>query len=166
MTQITNDSEAPAKGQQIITVCALVHKKVNGKNKLLLAKRADTKKLLPGVYEFPGGHIDYGENLVSGLKREFKEEFNVDISVGDPFAAFTYNNDIKGSHSIEVVYFAKLSGVDTEIVLNPEDHSKFGWFSIDELDDAYNEQLGSDDIEFKIAKKGLSILAGESPNFG
>jgi ADP-ribose pyrophosphatase YjhB (NUDIX family) len=120
---------------------------------------------LPDVYELPGGHIDFGEDIVAGLKREIEEEFEVSVDVGDSFAAFTYTNEIKGSHSIEVVYFAKLIGPAEAIKINPEDHSTYGWFAESELGDAYNEQKGDDDIEFSIVRKGFALLRGEQPSF-
>lgn len=45
-----------------------------------MPKRADTKKFLPSVYELPGVHIDFGEEPVSGLKREIYEEFGMEGS--------------------------------------------------------------------------------------
>ena len=48
-----------------------------------------TKKFLPGLYELPGGHIEYGENIVEGLKREVLEELGMRISVGDAFTHWT-----------------------------------------------------------------------------
>lgn len=159
------DSEILTEGQQVITACALVHKKINGVEKVFLAKRADSKKFLPGVFEIPGGHIDYGEDLVTGLKREFREEFGADIVVGDPFAAFTYENHIKKSHSVEIIYFARLSP-ESKITLNDNDHSTSIWVCEDELGEVYSEQKGSDDQEFIVLKKGLSILNGTPINLG
>lgn len=161
-TQI-GDSELLAEGQQVITACALVHQKINGVEKVFLAKRAETKKFLPGVFEIPGGHIDFGEDLVVGLKREFKEEFGADIVVGDPFAAFTYENHIKKSHSVEIIYFARLAS-DSKITLNTDDHSTSIWVGEDELDKIYSPHKGPDDDEFVVLKKGLSILNGAQIN--
>lgn len=48
------------------------------------------------------------------------------ISLGDPFAAFTCTNEVKGFHSIEVVYFAQFTDPIEQITINPEDHSTFG----------------------------------------
>src|SRR3546814_9077575 len=90
---IYHDSEVPAHGQQVITACAFSHHNFDGIEKVFLPKRADTKKFLPGVYEIPGGHIDYGEDVAAGLKREIQEEFQMDIEIGDPFAAFTSTKD-------------------------------------------------------------------------
>src|SRR5690348_12130362 len=123
MNTISHDSEIPAKNQQVFTACAFIHQQIDGIEKVFLPKRAETKKFLPGVYELPGGHIDFGEDMAIGLKREVMEEFGMQISVGDPFAVFTYTNDIKGSHSIEVIYFAKFEDDISNIHLNLEDHS-------------------------------------------
>src|SRR5690606_4131602 len=37
------------------------------------------------VTKLPGGGLEYGEGTVDCLKREFKEELNIDITVGDVF---------------------------------------------------------------------------------
>ena len=88
MSKEVHDSESPALGQQVITACAFIHHKFGDANKLFMAKRAATKKFLPNSYELPGGHIDFGEDLIAGLKREILEEFQMHCRVGDPFAAF------------------------------------------------------------------------------
>jgi 8-oxo-dGTP diphosphatase len=165
MTLISHDSEILAEGQQVITACAFIHQQFDGVEKVFLPKRADTKKFLPGVYELPGGHIDFGEELTVGLKREIDEEFAMEAEVGDPFYAFTYANEIKRSHSVEIVYFAQFSSNLDDLVLNPEDHSEYGWFAENELENATTEGKGMDDVEFVAMKKGFALLRGESPQF-
>lgn len=165
MNKIFHDSETPAQGQQVISACAFIHRKVDGVEKVFLPKRAATKKFLPGVFELPGGHIDYGEDIVTGLKREITEEFGMTIEVGDAFFAFTYTNDVKGSHSIEVDYFATFVENPENVKLDPEDHSEYGWFAEDELINAATEDKGLDDIEFVAMKKAFALLRGESPTF-
>jgi len=162
VSNISHDSETPARGQQVITGVAFIHRIIDGVEKVFLPKRADTKKFLPGKYELPGGHIDYGENITAGLKREIKEELSVDVTLGDPFAAFTYNNEIKGSHSIEVVYFAQVIGDPNAICIHPEDHSSYGWFTEAE---AVNLNNDPDDAEVAAIKKGFALLRGEPPQF-
>lgn len=165
MHKISHDSETPAHGQQVISACAFIHRKVDGVEKVFLPKRAATKKFLPGVFELPGGHIDYGEDIVAGLKREIAEELGMTITIGDPFFAFTYSNEVKGSHSIEVDYFATFVEDPENVKLDPEDHSEYGWFSEDELPDAASESKDLDDIEFVAIRKGFALLRGESPQF-
>lgn len=165
MTQTSHDSEILAEGQQVITACAFIHQNINGVERVFLPKRADTKKFLPGVYELPGGHIDFDEEPTAGLKREIAEEFGMGLEVGDPFYVFTYTNHIKRSHSIEVIYFAKFLNDLNGLSLNPEDHSGYGWFSEDELENATTEHKGLDDEEFVAMQKGFALLRGETLRF-
>lgn len=152
-----HDSETPTKGQQVITACAFIYKFEDGEYKVFLPKRAETKKFLPNVYELPGGHLDFGEGLEEGLKREVKEEFGKELGVGDVFYAFTYVNEIKGSHSAEIIYFAQFVD-DKEIILNPEDHSEYQWFKLEEIDKAFDATKVIEDPEVKAIKKGFEIL--------
>jgi 8-oxo-dGTP diphosphatase len=165
MIQTSHDSETPAMGQQVITACAFIHHSFNGTEKVFLPKRADTKKFLPGVYEMPGGHIDFGENIVDGLKREIQEELEVEINIGDPFAVFDYTNEVKGSHSIEVIYFATLAGLPGDIKLHADDHSKGGWFGENELEKIITPTKGMDDPEFTTIRKAFVLLRGEQLDF-
>lgn len=47
--------------------------------KILLSKRKKNK-YLPGLWEFPGGKIEVGESPEIALKRELKEELNIDTN--------------------------------------------------------------------------------------
>lgn len=166
MSKVVHDSETAAHGQQVITACALIHHNFDGVTKVFLPKRADTKKFLPGVYEIPGGHIDFGEDIAEGLKREIFEELSVRIAVGDPFAAFDYTNPVKGSHSAEIIYFATLIDPIESIRLHPEDHSGGDWFAQDELHKINNSQKGPEDPELRALRKAFALLGGDSPDFG
>lgn len=173
MGNVQHDSATPAHGQQVISAVAFIHKIEDGVAKVFLPRRAETKAFLPGVYELPGGHIDFGEDIVAGLKREIDEEFGMGVSIGDPFACFTYVNKVKGSHSIEVAYFGVFTDDESQITIYPEDHAEFGWFSRQELIDNQDamrstnanlsdsvEQSDEDDREFAVIMKGFDILEG------
>jgi 8-oxo-dGTP pyrophosphatase MutT (NUDIX family) len=163
--KVSHDSETPAHGQQVITACAFIHHDFDGARKVFLPKRAETKKFLPSVYELPGGHINYGEDIVAGLKREIMEEMGMKIRVGDPFAAFTYLNEIKGSHSVEIIYFAEFEDPLEKITIHPEDHSSFDWIAENELAKVASVNKRGEDPEFLAIKKGFTLLRGESAQF-
>jgi 8-oxo-dGTP diphosphatase len=158
---VSHDSETEARGRQVITACAFIHHTFDIVTKVFLPKRAETKKFLPGVYELPGGHIDFGEDIVKGLKREIFEEFGMHVHVGDPFHVFTYMNNIKGSHSIEVIYFAKFIDPIEQIHLNPADHSSYKWFEERELPQLTTHAKSADDPEIAALYKGFALLRGE-----
>lgn len=175
MAKVSHDSETPAHGQQVITACAFIHHDFDGVDKVFLPKRADTKKFLPGKYELVGGHIDFGEDIEEGLKREVREELGMTISLGEPYAAFTYANTIKGSHSVEVIYFAKFIESIEQVTIHPEDHSAYGWFTKDEVIARKIEIVPTEhaihkpddaDAEYKAILHGFDLLNGQSLNFG
>ena len=165
MNKISHDSETPAHGQQVTTVCAFIHHDFGGVEKVFLPKRAETKKFLPGVYELPGGHIE-SEDLKGELKREIAEEFGMKINVGDVFWGFAYRNRVKGSLSTEIIYFAKFIDPIENIKLNSEDHSEYSWFAEDEINKAANDLKPESDLEFEAIRKGFELLKGNKLHFG
>ncbi len=155
-----HDSETPAHGQQVIVACAFIYHDFNGVTKVYLPQRSMHKKFYPGVYELPGGHIDFGEDIVAGLKREIREELGKEISVGDAFSVFTYMNKIKGAHCVEVSYFAQFEDGIKDIQFSVDDHMDGGWFSEDQSEEfAVNRQPYDD--ELKVIQRGFELLRGE-----
>ena len=150
------DSATLAEGQQVITACAAIYRKGSNGHEIMVARRALTKKFLPGKFELPGGHIDFGETLTDGLRRELKEELGIDVVVGDTVGVFTYVNEVKRSHSVEIVYFAQLAG-GCSPKINPEDHSEIIWISQDNLYIVEDEN-GSGDQEFPFLVRALELL--------
>lgn len=165
MNKISHDSETPAHNQQVITACALIHHEFDGVRKIFLAKRAKTKKFLPDVFEIPGGHIDFGENIKVGLAREIKEELGVKIQIGDPFSVFDHINQVKGAHYVEVIYFATLLDSPESIKLDPADHSSSIWIPKEEISKIINSIKGRDDSEFMAVGKAFELLDGGSIDF-
>ena len=123
-----------------------------------------TKKLFPGVFEIPCGHIDFGEDIVEGLKREVREETGKDNIVGDPFSSFTYMNEVKGAHAIEVAYFARFADRLDGIKIEPADHMDYGWFS--EADEhKFTVNRKPDEPEIAVIRRGFALLAGKQLRF-
>ena len=134
---------------QSITACAFLHN--NGK--LFVARRAADKSFMSGICELPGGHIEWGEGLKTGLAREMKEEAGIDIVVGEPFYAFDYISKNNTKHTIEVIYFAKLVNSSQTVTLNSE-LSEYKWIERNEV----HQYLGDNPEEEKAAIKGFELL--------
>ena len=56
---------------------------VDSQGRLFLARRGPKAKNERGLWEFPGGSVEFGERLAEALQREMKEEYGIEIAVGD-----------------------------------------------------------------------------------
>lgn len=57
---------------------------------LVLIARRPSNGLLGGMWEFPGGKVEPGEDLAEGLKREIHEELGAYVSVGERIGVFKH----------------------------------------------------------------------------
>ncbi len=85
----------------------------------------------------PGGGVKFGEKLEHALIREFKEETNLSVSVGD---LLTVNEIIESPfHAIEFYYFVNRVSGNLTLGKDPEVHDKdqilrdVGFFSLREI---------------------------------
>jgi len=141
--------------QQKIVACACIHQTFNGVNKILVTKRSSTADFLPGIYEIPGGHVEPGEELIAGLKREIKEELNIEITVGDLISAFTFIH--KDSHTIEVVYLASSDNTNN-IELQVEEIDSYVWITENDIKSLIEPNKPPSDHEIPILYKAFSHL--------
>ena len=110
---------------------------VKFKDKFLILKRNDKMEMHPGKWSFPGGKILEGEDLFSALKREVKEETNLDIedtkeyisdytftrpngknTIGFCFLVNTKNNKVKLSKEFTDLAWIKSEEVENYDILH------------------------------------------------
>jgi 8-oxo-dGTP diphosphatase len=70
-------------------------------NKILVAQRSDKMKL-PLKWEFPGGKLEENETEIDCVKREIKEEINIDIEVIKKLSSSIYDY---GAFKINLIPF-------------------------------------------------------------
>jgi 8-oxo-dGTP diphosphatase len=70
-----------------LAVCAAV---IQHQGKILLTQRPADKQQ-GGLWEFPGGKIEPGESPHQSLRREIREELNIEISVGPVLESAYYH---------------------------------------------------------------------------
>jgi A/G-specific adenine glycosylase len=112
------------KVPQFVVTAAVIRR--NGK--ILLAKRP-SKGLLGGMWEFPGGKVERGEDLGACLIREIREELGVGIRVGDAIGIYrhAYTHFRITLHAFECkLADGKLKAIEVE---------RFVWIAPSEMND-------------------------------
>ena len=98
---------------------------LNDKDEYLIVKRSEDDIIYPGAWEFPGGHLEYGETVIEGLKRELKEEIGFELKTNPKIISYQdeIDNDI---HTIELNFIIKVNKDKTNIILSDE-HIDYKW---------------------------------------
>lgn len=108
------------------------------KNKILIQKHGDQK-----FYVFPGGRADIGEESIDAIKRELKEELNIDVDVRLKYICEFRKNlpnllyhEI-GFYFVTILDDDKYNDYEKEYYNLDEEHDGkgiFTWHDIDEID--------------------------------
>lgn len=93
---------------------------------VLIARRKKTDRF-GSVWEFPGGKLEPGESPEEGLRRELKEELNLDTSIGLFLGGFPYASRYL---DIELLAF-RVTILGGDLVL--ADHDEVRWVRIGDL---------------------------------
>lgn len=94
--------------------------------KVLIAKRKPTVKLA-NLWEFPGGKVEDGETPEQCLMRELREEFEIEVEVGEHLGTRVHEYDFG---TIELLVF-RTEVLGGEMKLN--DHTEVAWVGTEDL---------------------------------
>jgi len=101
---------------------------VDDQGRLFLARRGPKAKNERGLWEFPGGAVERGERLADALRREIREEYGVEIAVGDLLDVVDHILPEEGQHWVSPAYLCRIvSGTPT--ILEPDKCAEIAWFA-------------------------------------
>lgn len=123
------------------------------------------------TYQFPGGHLEYGETLGDCLKREIKEEtgMEIDTSKFAPFYVIRYfekNHHNTGKNRLSEIYYYHIY-TDEEFHLNntnydPEEikgNYELRYVNLDEFDDVMrNATSDEDELNAVIIRDNIDVM--------
>lgn len=100
------------------------------KGKVFIAKRVN-KGAMGGRWEFPGGKLEKGEDFAAAIKREIREEFNVDVSVGERIAEADFEHN--GKKCKVYAFFVTFAGDGIAKPFVLTEHTEYKWCNIKDI---------------------------------
>lgn len=106
-----------------------------------------------GMLDFPGGFVDYEENAEEALRREIREELNLQISDLKYLLSIPNIYEYEGIlyHTLDLVFTCKVENFDN--IKTADDVSGYKFISI--------ENISLDDVGLRSAKEIIKILKSQ-----
>ncbi len=122
----------------------------NQEGKILVLTRSATDTRRPGGFDFPGGNVDAGEDILMAASREIKEEVGLDIAVSKLRMVYTSANDREDDNKVVLRFLcvAEVEGVP-EVRLSFE-HSEYAWMTLEEALDAFERISWASGLRFAL----------------
>lgn len=117
------------------------------KDLLLIVKRNENDDLYPGAWEFPGGHLEKGETLKEGLKRELEEEIGFTDEFNPQITHYYDEVKVKNGelvHDLEIDFIINVDSTKVNVKLSNE-HCDYKWVTKDSkyLDEFIKDKLSN-----------------------
>lgn len=112
-----------------VSVGALI---LNDKGEVLLCKRSQNASNERGCWEAPGGAVEYGEKLEDALRREIREELDIDLELLEQFPASNHIIPADRQHWVATTFLVKIKN-GTPKIMEPDKCDEIRWFSFDDL---------------------------------
>lgn len=105
---------------------------VNEKGEVFMARRGPKAGNERGLWEFPGGSVEYGELLADAIRREIREEFGIEIELGRLLDVVDHILPEEGQHWVSPTYICRVTS-GTPRILEPDKCTGIGWYPLDQV---------------------------------
>ncbi|MFB6185330.1 MAG: NUDIX domain-containing protein [Halobacteriaceae archaeon] len=104
----------------------------SGELLLLAGKRTKHRDLFPGDWECGGGQVEEGEDFETAIKRQIKQEFDIDVS--PEFPIHVYYIEDNGSVIPGLRFICTMETEDQEVTIDEREFVTYEWIPVSELD--------------------------------
>lgn len=127
---------------------------LDAQGRLFLARRGPKAKNEQGLWEFPGGSVEFGETLAEALQREMDEEYGIKVSVGELVDVVDHILPQEHQHWVSPTFLCQIISGEPYI-REPEKCTEIGWFDVDQMPNELTQitQLNLEHYRHIIAKK-------------
>ena len=140
----------------------------NGKVEVLLGKRALTKRF-PGLWEYPGGKVDPGEDLLTAAMRETNEEIGTKEETGatviiqyPPLAVQIERSQEYGKEYVVAYFMATTSDKCNPQLKEPTKTLEWKWFDENDLPSQEKMMSSQSPMQMNFRRTAEKVIG---PNF-
>jgi len=148
---------------QIISCSALILNEAG--DQVLISRRAEHRRVAPGLWEVVGGRLEFGEEPSVCLAREVREELGVEVVAPVLFGVYSCLSAVGENqvHLVSLVYTCRIHG---EPVANPYETADLRWVAAADLDGLafaancrervadYFQRRIAESMQFRIMREG------------
>ncbi len=106
---------------------------LNEKNQVFMSKRGKKCRNEVGLWEFPGGAVEFGHSLEDSIRREVKEEFGIEIEVLELFDVCNHIIKNENQHWVSPTFLCKIKQ-GTPQIMEPEKCDEIDWVELEDVD--------------------------------
>ena len=129
----------------------------NAQGRVFVQRRSITRRVLPGIWDIVGGHIEPGETLERALAREIEEETGWRLHrIGACIADWEWHYD--GVVRRELDYLVEVEGDLAAPRLEEGKHDAYAWVGLDDLNLVMD---GRADVDSRLRDIVARALRGE-----
>jgi 8-oxo-dGTP diphosphatase len=126
---------------------------VDEQGRLFLARRGPQAKNERGLWEFPGGAVEFGERLADALKREIREEYGIEIEVLELLDVADHILPDEGQHWVSPSFICAI--VSGEPAIREKAKCiEIGWFAPDEMPKDLTQVTRTNLMHYRQHKRG------------
>lgn len=109
-----------------VHVAGICLRRQKGRFEVLLLKRTPQRRIYPGVWECGGGQVRPGETFKEAIKRQMKEEANLEVEPVFVFGVYYIPTPYLGQKLIPGVKFI-CSTKGENVKIDPIEHTNYCW---------------------------------------
>jgi 8-oxo-dGTP diphosphatase len=129
---------------------------LNAQGRAFVQKRSNARRLFPGCWDIVGGHVEPGETLYEGLRREIAEETGWHLTrVIAILGQSDYVVDQEAKRELDVL--VEVDGDLNAPQLEWSKHSEFRWINVDEIEFLKENRPPGDTFIYDVVKNALEI---------
>jgi 8-oxo-dGTP pyrophosphatase MutT (NUDIX family) len=114
----------------------------DGDGRVFVHRRGPERRVLPGCWDIPGGHVEAGESVLAAGVREAAEELGVTVREPDLVGVTTLHRTAEPGERLGTVedercdyFFIATAWQGEPKIMEPEKAADLSWFALDRLPD-------------------------------